>query len=107
MTGMADLRLDEDESKRLSKSFLDMKRHYGGADVVSPKTADTLRFCMVAGTIYGSRIMALRQDRLAASKARAVAPAHAAAPSKAQNGPASVAVSDDGFLNVMQQEPFA
>ncbi len=74
MAKAPDLALDEDEAKRVAKAFLDAKRHYGGADVISPKTADTIRLCMVLGSVYGPRVVAIRADRInaRASKREAV-----------------------------------
>jgi hypothetical protein len=54
-----DIALEEDEAKRLGKSFTKMQRHYGGS--VSAKMTDTLAFVMCAASIEGPRLLPMVQ----------------------------------------------
>lgn len=74
VTNAPELAMDEAEAETLAKAYLDMQRHY--SPVVSGKTMDTMRFCMVAATIYGGRIVRLsarRKAERATPKQRATA----------------------------------
>lgn len=53
--------MGEDEANTVAKAYLDMQRHYGG--IVSGKTLDTMRFCMVLATVYGGRMVAINMRK--------------------------------------------
>jgi len=59
--------LSENESEELAKGIANVSRHYDVA--ASAKTVDIMNLAMVAGMIYGSRIMAMRNRKATEKKA--------------------------------------
>ncbi|MDR3562362.1 MAG: hypothetical protein P4N59_13155 [Negativicutes bacterium] len=58
--------MDDDEAKVVAHAYLDMQRHYGS--VLSGKTLDTMRFCMVIGTVYGARMVRINTRKAGEKK---------------------------------------
>ncbi len=70
-----ELVLDKDESKMLAKGISDVSRHYDVS--TTQKTMDIANLVMVAGMIYGSRMIAIRARK---SEERKNRPERSAAP---------------------------
>jgi hypothetical protein len=68
ITKTPEFSLSETESEELAKGIANVSRHYDVA--ASAKTVDIMNLAMVAGMIYGSRIMAMRNRKSAEKKAK-------------------------------------
>lgn len=89
--------MEADEGRALAKAFLDMSRHYG--TIVSGKTLDTMRFCMVAATVYGGRGIRIAkrkaEDKRTPAQRRAeIRPVASAAPPVSAPAPAPMPTAD-------------
>lgn len=92
MTGAAEWQLSQEEGKTLARAYNDMTRHYNMP--VSGKTLDTMRFIMVATTVYGTRMYRMRA-RHAAEKSAKTSP----------QPPASSGASSGASATVVQMKP--
>jgi hypothetical protein len=61
VTSTPELSMTAEEGDTLAKAYIDMQRHY--ASIVSGKTLDTMRFCMVAATMYGGRFVRINMRK--------------------------------------------
>lgn len=57
LTKIEELRLDKEEAKELGDAIARVNSEFGGI-VVSPKTAACINLTMVAGAVYGTRLIA-------------------------------------------------
>ncbi len=64
-----EMALDQSEAKELAKGIANVSRHYDVS--TTQKTMDIANLVMVAGMIYGSRIMAIRNRKKTERPARA------------------------------------
>lgn len=60
-TKSAELLVDEDEAAKLAEATVNVSRHYNVA--MAAKTVDWINFATVAGMIYGTRLVAIRNRR--------------------------------------------
>jgi hypothetical protein len=92
-TKSAELLLDEKEAAELAQATANVSRHYDVA--MAAKTVDWINFSMVAGMIYGTRIVAIRNRRMEERKKNPPPPK----PTKATHDPYEGVYIEPGFTN--------
>jgi hypothetical protein len=71
-TKSAELLVDESEAQQLAQATANVSRHYNAQ--IAAKTIDWVNFATVAGMVYGTRLVAIRNRHAAERRANPPAP---------------------------------